>query len=161
MKKSIIYALLLINFVACNMVKAPEFKEISKIDLKQNQDGKLVLVAYAKFYNPNLLSGKFEMKDIQVFVNEKFLANLNAETYKVPAKKDFEVPLEVDFDKKYFRKHNILDALGSLLNNKLEVHYLGKIYYISHSIKIPYSVSKRISIVLFSFKFTFSNKFFK
>ncbi len=132
------------------MVKAPEFKGITHIDLKKKENGKLILVAYAKYHNPNLLGGKFKVKDIQVLVNDKFLANLNSETYKVPTKKDFEIPLEVDFDPNYFKKGNLLDALNSAINNKLKVHYQGKIYYVSHGINLPYQINYTQDVKLFN-----------
>jgi len=140
MKHIIIALSILVSISACDMVKAPEFKGISKIDLKTKANGQPVLVAFAKFHNPNLLGGKFEIKDLQVFVNDKFFANINADTYKVPSKKDFEVPMEVDFDKAYFKKNNLLDALNNLFNNKMKVKYTGKIYYVSHKLHIPYNV---------------------
>ncbi len=140
---------LFISLQACNMVKAPEFKGITNIDLKKNKDGKTVLVAYAKYHNPNLLGGKFQVKDMKVFVNDKFFANLNSDTYKVPTKRDFEIPLEVDFDASYFKKDNLLDALNSVLNNKLNVQYKGKIYYVSHGVSIPYDVDYTQELKLF------------
>jgi len=148
MKKLGLLFIIIISLQACNVLKAPEFKGIKQIDLKQKQNGKLILVAYAQYHNPNLLGGKFEIKDIAVSVNDKFLANLNAKTYKVPAKKDFEVPLEVDFDEKFLKKDNLLDALGSLLNNKMKIHYLGKIYYVSHKIRIPYKIDYQQDVKL-------------
>jgi len=142
MKQKIIILLItvLTGMSACNMVKAPEFKGISGLDIKKNKQGKYVLVADATFHNPNLVGGKFRLKDIKVFVNDKYFANLNADTYQVPTKKDFSVPLEVNFDHKYFNKNNILDALNNLLNNKLKVKYQGKIYYVSHKMNIPYNI---------------------
>ncbi len=143
----LLIALLLGN--ACNMVKAPEFKGIDSINLMKNKSGKMVLVANAKYHNPNLLGGKFKINDVKVFVNDKFLANVNADTYKVPAKKDFTVPLEVDFDQTYFKKDNILDALHSALKNKLKVRYNGKIYYISAGLNIPYTIDYTQEVKLF------------
>lgn len=131
------------------MIKAPEFKGITGIDLKKNAQGNLVLVANAKYHNPNLLGGKFQVKDIKVFVNDKYLANLNTDTYKVPTKKDFIVPLEVDFDTKYLKKDNLLDALNAALNNKLKVQYKGKIYYVSHGLNIPYAIDYTQEVKLF------------
>ena len=131
------------------MIKAPEFKGITGIDLKKNTQGNLVLVANAKYHNPNLLGGKFQVKDIKVFVNDKYLANLNADTYKVPTKKDFTVPLEVDFDAKYLKKDNLLDALNAALNNKLKVQYKGKIFYVSHGLNIPYTIDYTQDVKLF------------
>jgi hypothetical protein len=140
MKKILLTISIFVFFAACDMVKAPDFQGISKIDFKKKDNGKLVLVAYAKYHNPNLLGGKFQVKDIKVYVDDKYFADLNSETYKVPTKKDFEIPLEVDFDAKYFKKNNILDALNSLINNKLKVHYKGKIVYVSHGLNIPYQL---------------------
>jgi hypothetical protein len=138
-KLAILFLLLALN--ACNVMKAPEFKGISNIDIKKNAQGKTVLVAYAKYNNPNLLGGKFKIKDIKVFVNDKYFANLNSESYKVPGKKDFEVPLEVNFDASFFKKKgNILDAISNALQNKLKVQYKGKIYYVSHKLNIPYAI---------------------
>jgi len=122
------------------MIKAPEFKGISGIDIQKNQEGKYVLVAKARFHNPNLLGGKFQLKDVKVYVDDKYLANLNADTYKVPSKKDFSIPLTVNLDEKYFNKQNLLNALGNLLNNRLKVRYQGKIYYVSHKLNIPYNI---------------------
>ena len=149
MYKKLILWILLISAGACNLVKAPEFKGVDHIALKKNGQGKLVLVAYAKYYNPNLLGGKFKINDVKVFVNDKFLANVNADTYKVPAKKDFTVPLEVDFDQTYFKKDNILDALHSALKNELKVHYKGKIYYVSAGLNIPYTIDYTQEVKLF------------
>ena len=140
MKKIIFILLPIIILTSCNMIKAPEFKGIEKIDLKKNKQGKTVLVAYAKFHNPNLLGGKFKISDIKVHINDKFFANLNSQTYKVPSIKDFSIPLEVDFDAKYFNKSNLLDALNSVLNNQLKVQYKGKIYYVSHGLNVPYNI---------------------
>ena len=131
------------------MIKAPEFKGITGINLKKNTQGNLVLVANAKYHNPNLLGGKFQVKDIKVFVNDKYLANLNADTYKVPTRKDFTVPLEVDFDTKYLKKDNLLDALNAALYNKLKVQYKGKIYYVSHGLNIPYTIDYTQDVKLF------------
>jgi hypothetical protein len=147
-KLAILFLLLALN--ACNVMKAPEFKGISNIDIKKNAQGKTVLVAYAKYNNPNLLGGKFKIKDIKVFVNDKYFANLNSESYKVPGKKDFEVPLEVNFDASFFKKKgNILDAISNALQNKLKVQYKGKIYYVSHKLNIPYAIDYTQDVKIF------------
>ena len=147
-KLAILFLLLALN--ACNVMKAPEFKGISNIDIKKNAQGKTVLVAYAKYNNPNLLGGKFKIKDIKVFVNDKYFANLNSESYKVPGKKDFEVPLEVNFDASFFKKKgNLLDAISNALKNKLKVQYKGKIYYVSHKLNIPYAIDYTQDVKIF------------
>ena len=148
-KKNIFSIVVLLLVSACSMIKAPEFKGIAGIDLKKNTQGNMILVANAKFYNPNLLGGKFQVKDVKVFINDKFLANLNADTYKVPSKKDFVVPLEVDFDMKYLKKDNLLDALNAAINNKLKVQYKGQIYYVSHGLNVPYTIDYTQDIKLF------------
>jgi len=57
--------------------------------------------------------------------------------------------LEVDFDAKYFKKGNLLDALNNMINNKLKVQYKGKIYYVSHGFNIPYKIDYTQEIKLF------------
>ena len=148
-KKILILLLAVLLSNACDMVKAPEFVGVESINLKQNAKGKMVLVANAKYHNPNLLGGKFKINDVKVFINDKFFANLNAETYNVPAKEDFTVPLEVDFDKRYFKKDNLLDALNSALKNKLNVQYKGKIYYVSSGLNVPYTIDYTQEVKLY------------
>jgi hypothetical protein len=150
MKQIGLILILALSISSCNVMKAPEFTGISNIDIKKNKQGKTVLVAYAKYHNPNLLGGKFKIKDVKVFVNDKYFANINSDTYKVPSIKDFEVPLEVDFDASYFKKKgNILEALSSALKNKLKVHYQGKIYYVSHKLNIPYKIDYTQDVKIF------------
>jgi len=140
MKYFLFLSLSILFLQACSLTKAPEFKGITGIDIVKNKQNKLVLAANAKFYNSNLLGGKFKISDIKVFVNDQYLANLNSEIYKVPSKKKFTIPLEVDFDKSYLKKSNLLDVLNAVLHNKLKVQYKGFIYYVSHGLKVPYKV---------------------
>ncbi len=149
MKKIYFIILIFTSLFACNMVKPPDFKGIDHISLKKNNTGQLVLVAYAQYHNPNLVGGKFKISDVKVFVNDKYLANLNADTYKVPSKKDFTVPLEVNFDSGYLKKSNLLEALNAVLNNKLKIQYKGTIYYVSHGLNIPYSIDYTQDIKVF------------
>ncbi len=150
MNKKIIIVLLLLLSTACELlIKAPEFKGIESINFMQNKQGKLVLVANANYHNPNLLGGTFKVNEVKVYINDRFFANLNTDTYKVPSKKDFTVPLEVNFDRGYFKKNNLLDALQSALNNKLKVQYKGKIYYISSGINVPYTIDYEQDVKIF------------
>ena len=148
MKRFLFIAIAILFLQACNLTKAPEFKGITNIDVKKNSQNKLVLVAYAKFHNPNLLGGKFKISDVKVYANDKYVANLNSETYKVPSKKDFTIPLEVEFDESYLKKSNLLDVLNSVLNNKLKAHYTGTIYYVSHGLNVPYKIDHTQEIKL-------------
>jgi len=139
--KKISILLLLLFFATCNMPQVPEFVGISKIDFKKNKQGKLVLLTHAKYHNPNLVGGTFILKDVKVFIDNKYFANVNSQDYKVPAKKDFEIPLEVDFDMNFFKKKNsIFGALNAALKNKLTVQYNGKIYFVNMKLNIPYNI---------------------
>ncbi len=144
--------LLAIFLNSCSeIIKAPEFQGIKKIDLKQSDDGKTILVANAEFKNPNLVGGKFQVDNIEVFIDEKPAGKLNSETYKVPAKKEFIVPLEIDFNNDFFKqnKGNLWDMLGKLANNSLKVKYQGNIIYVSHGLHIPYSIDYEEEIKIF------------
>jgi LEA14-like dessication related protein len=134
-----------------NIVKSPEFKGINKISLKQKENGKTVLVANAEFSNPNLVGGKFKVDQIEVYIDNQLAGNLNSETYKVPPKKNFIIPLEIDFNKNFFTKDKkgILDLLDKLAGNKLKVKYQGKLRYVSHGLNIPYDIDYEEDIKIF------------
>jgi len=141
MKKLFLILSLLSIFQSCSTFKTPEFKGVSRVDIKKKQSGKVVLVAYAQFHNPNLLGGKFKLNELKVFVNDNFFATLNSDTYKVPVLKDFEIPLEVDFDKNFFNKKNILNTINNVFQKSMNIQYKGKIYYVSKTMgKIPYNI---------------------
>ncbi len=153
MKKIIILILAAYLFNACNMIKAPEFKGIDKIDYKIKDNGKFYLIAQAKFHNPNLVGGKFKVENIQVYADDKPVGVLNSESYKVPSKKDFVIPLEIEFDKSFFsKKNNILDVLNTLINNKLKVKYKGIIRYVSHGLNVPYKIDYQQDVKIYDKK---------
>ncbi len=134
---------MLFFFQSCKeIIKAPEFEKIDKIELKENNEGKMVLVAKALFTNPNLVGGKFQIKNIEVYIDDKFLGKLNSDIYKVPAKKIFSIPLEISFNNDFIKnnKGNVWDMINKLASNSLSVRYEGKILYIIQGIKVPYSI---------------------
>lgn len=133
------------------MIKAPDFKGIKNIDLKQKENGKTVLIANAEFENPNLVGGKFQVDEVKVYIDDKPLGKLNSEAYKVPAKEKFVIPLEIDFNKDFFKqnKGSFLDMLDKLANNSLKVKYQGNIIYVSHGLNIPYPIDYEEEIKIF------------
>ncbi|HFX17519.1 MAG TPA: hypothetical protein ENK64_00055 [Flavobacteriales bacterium] len=150
MRNLFLLLLLVIFLTSCSSIKSPEFVGVEQVYLKNNQGSQPVLVADAKFHNPNLLGGQFKISDIKVYANDKFLAHLNSESYKVPAKKDFIIPLEVSIDSKIFQKSNLLEALNAAINNQLKVSYKGSIYYVSHGLKIPYIIDYTQDVKLYN-----------
>jgi len=154
MKKTALLLFLILLLGSCKkIIKAPEFKGIQNISLKQNQTGKTLIVANAVFINPNLVGGKFQIDSIKVFVNGKFMGNLNSEVYKVPSKKSFSLPLEIDFNENYLKNNNslsdMLDILSKLVKDSIQVKYQGKILYVSHGLKIPYKIDYQENIKIF------------
>ena len=155
MKKIALLLLFILFTSSCqNILKAPEFKGIQNISFKQNETGQPLIVAHAAFRNPNLVGGKFQIDSIKVFVDGKFMGNLNSEVYKVPAKKSFNLPLEIDFNESFLKKNNnslsdMLDILTKLVKDSIQVKYQGKILYVSHGLKIPYKIDYQENIKIF------------
>ncbi len=143
-KLQLLIALLLL--ASCS-VKSPEFVGVKNIHIQPNQKGSFDLLADAQFHNPNLLGGKFKIDSLDVLIDNKRVSNISSKTYKVPSKKDFTIPMKIEVEKKFFiKKDNIINMIGNLLNNKLKVKYQGKIYYVSHGLKIPYKVDEEQEI---------------
>lgn len=58
------------------------------------------------------------------------MATLSSESFDVPAKKEFTIPLKVNIPTdSIFLNKNIGGLIGSLFSKKIEVKYQGKIKY--------------------------------
>jgi len=147
------FLVLILFLSSCqNLTKTPEFKGIEKIELRKNPSGETVIVANVLFDNPNLVGGNFKIDNVDVFIDEKFIGKVNSEIYKVPSKKSFVIPLEVNFNMEFLKqnKGNLLGMLKNLANNTLKIKYLGKIVYVFHGLKIPYSIDHEEEIKIFN-----------
>lgn len=141
MKKFIILSTLVITFISCSVKEKPEFLRVENIKVLESTSKTITLTADALFMNPNDIGGELKTDGIKVIVNGNELASVSTESFKVPAKKEFSIPLKADVPTdSLFSDKSLSGLLGSLISQKLKVQYKGEIKYkvlgFSHSYKI-------------------------
>lgn len=130
MKKLIILSTLLITFLSCSVKEKPEFLRVENIKVLESTSKTITLTADALFMNPNDIGGELKTDGIKVIVNGNEMASVSSESFKVPAKKEFSIPLRADVPTdSLFSNKSLSGLLGSLLNQKMKVQYKGDIKY--------------------------------
>ena len=124
-----------------------------KIELRQIKDVVVdgttepMLKAKAIFYNPNNMRMKLKRINVDIYVNEKKVANVNQELKMlIPAKGEFTIPLEV---KLAMKELGLMDTiLGFLGGKKFNVRYEGSIRLSYHGlpIRVPVHYKDEIRI---------------
>ncbi|WP_452221037.1 LEA type 2 family protein [Lacinutrix salivirga] len=130
MKKLIILLTLLITFLSCSVKEKPVFLRVDNIKVDDSNSKFITLTADAYFINPNDISGELKTDEIKVFVNNNQMATVTTESFKVPAKKEFSIPLSANVPTDSLLSNKSLGGLlGSLLTKKMKVQYKGQIKY--------------------------------
>lgn len=151
MKKFIILLTVALTFLSCSVKEKPEFLRVENIKVDDSNSKFITLTADAYFMNPNDISGELKTDEIKVFVNNNEMATVTTESFKVPARKEFSIPLtaNVPTDSLLSAK-SIGGLLGSLLSQKMKVQYVGKIKYkvlgFSHSYDIDKTEDIKIKL---------------
>jgi len=71
------------------------------------------------------------------------MAHVSAESFKVPARKEFSIPLKANISKdSLFSNNSITGLIGSLFSKKIKVQYKGDIKYKVLGFSHTYSVDK-------------------
>lgn len=151
MKKLIILSTILLTILSCNVTEKPEFLRVENIKLLESNAEFIKLSADAFFNNPNDVGGKLQSDGIKVIVNDVEMATISSESFEVPAKKEFSIPLIANIpSKKLLNKNNLSGLLNSLLSKKVTVQYLGDIKYkvlgFSHSYTIDKTEDVKIKL---------------
>ncbi len=133
MRKTILFLVLLITFSGCQLTEKPEFVRIENIDVVRADLDSVKLKANAIFLNHNHLGGSLTTDKIEVLVDEKHIATVSSEEFKVPAKDEFSVPLTVNFSAMQLLEKENSGILGSILkqvlNRKVVVTFRGNLEY--------------------------------
>jgi len=151
MHKSIILLTLIVTFFSCSIKDKPEFQKIENIKIKESTKSFITLTANAYFKNPNILGGTLATDGISIFVNDVLMAKVSSEAFKVPAKKEFNIPLEAKIStQRILDKKNIGGLLTSLLNQKMKVQYKGiinyKVFGFSHTYDVDRTENVKIKL---------------
>ncbi|RKE95066.1 LEA type 2 family protein [Ichthyenterobacterium magnum] len=143
MKKLIILSTIALVFFACSVNEKPEFLRVENIKVLESTKDYVTLTADALFINPNDISGQLKTDGIKVFVNDNEMASVSTESFKVPAKKEFSIPLKANIPAdSIFSGKSISGLIGSLISQKLKVQYVGDIKYKILGFSHTYTIDK-------------------
>ncbi|MDY0779467.1 LEA type 2 family protein [Tenacibaculum sp. IB213877] len=145
--KNIVYFLMFIFFLtACSVKKRPLFIKVDDVKVLSYRSDTIRLQANAYFKNENDIGGKISTDKIKVIVNGAEVAQVSSDEFKVPANKEFFVPLKVVVPAKKVFENNEGGILGglinSVLNNSIKVQFKGDIKYKVLGYKSVYPVDK-------------------
>lgn len=133
MKNTFYFSLLFLLITSCSINKQPVFKKVDNVKVTAFTGDTIRLKAEAFFENPNDVGGTISTDQIKVIVNETEVAQVSSEEFKVPARKEFAIPLKVVIPaKKVFssNKGGLLGGLlNSVLNKSIKVQFKGDLKY--------------------------------
>ena len=149
--KLILVVVLSLVIFSCTVRETPEFVTIKNIKVLESNNNFLTLKGDALFRNSNDIGGKLQADGIKVYVNGNEMATVSSESFDVPAKEEFTIPLKVNIPTdSIISSKNIGGLIGSLLTQKMEVQYVGKINYkvlgFSHSYTVDETETVRIRL---------------
>ncbi len=143
MKKVIILSTIILTIFSCKVKEKPEFLRLENIKVLESTAEYVTLTADAFFLNPNDIGGELKSDGIKVFVNDNEMANVSTESFKVPANKEFSIPLKANIPAdSIFSGKNIGGLIGSLFSQKLKVQYKGDIKYKALGFTYTYEIDK-------------------
>ncbi|MEJ6791434.1 MAG: hypothetical protein QNK89_01485 [Lacinutrix sp.] len=143
MKKLIILLTITVCFLSCKFKEKPEFLRVENIEVADSNSKFIVLTADAFFNNPNSVGGQLETEGIIITINNIEVATVSSKAFKVPAKKEFSMPLSAKIPtKKILNLNNLSGILNSMLNKSMKVQYKGEIKYKVFGFSHKYNVDE-------------------
>lgn len=143
MKKLIILSTICVAFIGCSVNEKPQFIGVENIKVLESTSKYVAFTADALFINPNDIGGELQTDEIKVFVNNNEMASVSAESFKVPAKKEFTIPLKTKVPTdSIFSNKSIGGLIGSLFSKKVKVQYIGDITYKALGFSYTYNIDK-------------------
>lgn len=145
--KNILYLLVISVFLLnCSVKKKPIFIKVDEIQFLSLRSDTIRLQANAFFKNENDIGGKLSTDEIKVIVNGAEVAQVSSDEFKVPANKEFSIPLNVVIPANKVFENNKGGILGgilsSLLNKKVDVQFKGVIKYKVLGFSNTYDIDK-------------------
>ena len=143
MKKTILLSIISLSFLSCKVNEKPEFLRVENIEILESTRNHITLTADAFFLNPNDLKGELKTDEIKIFINDNEMATVSSESFKVPAKKEFSIPLKAKIaTDSILSGQNLGGLLGSLFSKKMKVQYKGDIEYKVFGLKHRYKIDR-------------------
>jgi hypothetical protein len=130
MIKKLFVAILLFTFLSCTVRETPEFIGVKNIKVVESTKTFVTIEGEGLFRNLNDIGGELKAEGIKVYINGNQMATLTSESFDVPAKEEFTIPLKVNIPTdSIFSNKNIGGLIGSLFSKNIEVKYQGTIKY--------------------------------
>lgn len=143
MKKLIILSTIILAFISCKVKEKPEFIKVDNVEIVESNSKYVVVSADAFFLNPNDIGGKLKTDGIKVFINDNEMATITTENFKVPAKKEFSIPLTANIPTDSIMSNKSIGGLlNSLFSQKMKVQYKGDIIYKALGFSYTYEVDR-------------------
>ena len=146
MRNLFLFLLLSILFISCNVKEKPIFLRVENIEVTDANLNRITIKADAFFENPNDIGGSLKSDEITVYVNDVKIAKVSSEDFKVPAKKEFSIPLMVNMSTDSILKAKSETLLGGILNSVLnktvKVQYKGDIIYKTLGFSYTYPIDE-------------------
>ncbi len=136
--------LILFSLATSCVSKKIEYQDVENISILKLDSKEITLSADAIFKNPNILGGKVIPENIIVYIDEKEITTVKSKEFKVPAVKEFAIPLEVTIPFNKIPGNENGGLLGAVLgsfNKTHKVTFKGKIKYQVMGIKSTYNVN--------------------
>lgn len=133
MRKGIFFLIIIFFLASCSVTKKPVFINVDTIKVANVTSRMISITAFAHFQNPNDVGGELETKGVKVLVNDVEMAEVKSKMFKVPARKEFSVPMLVEIPieqlQKKLNQKFLENLIGTLLNQKMKVQFKGQIKY--------------------------------
>ncbi len=133
MKKLLYFSALFLLISSCSVKKKPVFIKVDNIKVLSFKSDTIRLKAEAFFENPNDVGGEISTDEIKVIVNGAEVAQVFSDEFKVPARKEFIIPLTAVIPTRKILESNENGILGGLLNSiiskSVKVQFKGDIKY--------------------------------
>jgi hypothetical protein len=146
MRNKLILLTLFILTFSCSVKEKPEFLRIENIKVIDSNLESITLSTNAFFNNPNDIGGTLKSDGIIVLVNDIEIGKISSDDFKVPANKEFSIPLQITVSTTDIINKDTNGVVGgiinSLLSKKVKVQYKGFITYKALGISYDYPVDK-------------------
>lgn len=144
MKKTVLLSLFLAFILAsCNVNEEPEYIKLEQLKVQSLTKTTAKITTNALYYNPNHIGGKVKRMNIQVYHEEKKVADVNSVEFEVNGRENFKVPLVVDVPLKELLedKMSLVETIsGFLENKKIVLRYKGEITFDFYAFEYSYPI---------------------
>ena len=147
MKRLVILSTIILTFFNCTLKEKPQFINLQNIKVSESNSKFITIEAEALFLNPNDIGGELKTDAIIIYVNDNEMTTVSSESFKIPAKDEFSIPLKANIPKdSLFSNKNLGGLLGSLFSKKVKIQYKGDIIYKAFGFSYTYNVDKTETI---------------